>query len=134
MPRVVWPLEQDRPIVRLSLTAPNNGRGAERTLLADTGAGPASAPFSLVLRDSDCRAFGLTTSRDVGLGGAYSGAFNSYVVSVELPALQFADDVIAVAVPDGETPPGLDGIAAFRLLDRFGYGNFGVPRQFGPER
>jgi hypothetical protein len=30
-------------------------------------------------------------------------------------------------------PPGLEGIAGFRFLNRFTYGNFGNPAEFGIE-
>ena len=31
-------------------------------------------------------------------------------------------------------PPGFEGIASFRFLDRFTFGNFGDPGQFGLEQ
>lgn len=37
------------------------------------------------------------------------------------------------AVPANALPTGLDGIAAFRFLNRFAYGNFGAPEHFGLE-
>jgi hypothetical protein len=38
--------------------------------------------------------------------------------------------LIALAVPDALLPPGLDGLAGFRFLNTFNYGNFGDPDQF----
>jgi hypothetical protein len=102
-------------------------------LLADTGAGPRHSPFELVLSKADCQRFGVRQVGGVGLGGAYSGVFPVYVVSVEVPALNFAQYVTAVAVPAAQLPPGLEGIAAFRFLNRFHYGNFGDPNQFALE-
>jgi hypothetical protein len=42
------------------------------------------------------------------------------------------DDVVSVAsVPTN--PRGFEGIAGFRVLNRFDYGNFGNPAEFGLE-
>jgi hypothetical protein len=43
--------------------------------------------------------------------------------------LDLSATVHAVGVPTA--PPGLDGIACFRFLNRFTYGNFGNPNEFG---
>jgi hypothetical protein len=40
--------------------------------------------------------------------------------------------LLAVAVP--VVPEGFQGTAGFRFLNRFDYGNFGNPAQFGLER
>jgi hypothetical protein len=50
---------------------------------------------------------------------------------VQIPALGFDRAVRAVAVP--RVPPGLGGVAGFRFLNRFTYGNFGDPGLFGLE-
>src|SRR5947209_1962762 len=59
----------------------------------------------------------------VHLGGAYSGWFNVYSIEVRIPRLDFAAAVPVVAVP--RVPDGSDGIACFKFLNRFHYGNFG---------
>jgi hypothetical protein len=102
-------------------------------LLADTGAGDDSWPYDLLLRDADCISCSGTPPLDtVLLGHAYRGRHPVYLVRVEIPALGYADDlqVVGVAVP----PAGFDGIACFHFLNKFTYGNFGSPRQFGLER
>lgn len=65
----------------------------------------------------------------VALGGAYVGSYPTYAVTVAVPALGFQANVAAVGVPS--PPPGFDGIACFRFLDQFTYGNLGAPGQFG---
>ena len=65
------------------------------------------------------------------LGGSYTGSFPTYGLPVSIPALGFQDDLHAVGV--SSVPAGFDGIACFRFLNRFTYGNFGDPGQFGLE-
>jgi hypothetical protein len=67
----------------------------------------------------------------VVLGGAYSGPYPIYLIRVQVPALGFDHHISAVGVPT--TPAGFGGIACFRFLNRFPYGNFGDPSQFGLE-
>lgn len=67
----------------------------------------------------------------MGLGGAYTGTFPTYVIRVQLPPLGFDQTIRAVGVP--ATPAGFDGIAGFPFLNRFTYGNFGDPGRFGLE-
>ena len=74
---------------------------------------------------------GARPARPVSLRGAYSGHFPVYLIRVQLPSLQFDDGVPAVAV--ARVPTGFDGIACFRFLNRFTYGNFGDPGSFGLE-
>ena len=133
MPRAMWRLVSHRPVIEAVLAVPGATQRATLTLLADTGAGGEDAPFALVLRQSDCRQFRIMRSGDVVLAGALSGTFPTYAVWVEIPALAFADFVVAAAVPDAQVPSGLDGIASFRFLNSFTYGNFGDPNQFGLE-
>ena len=103
-------------------------------LLADTGAGGLYAPFELIVRASDCQRYmGLRSSDDVALGGAIIGTYPIYAVRVEIPALSVARRVRVVAVSDTACPAGMDGIACFRFLSSFTYGNFGDRRQFGLE-
>jgi hypothetical protein len=68
----------------------------------------------------------------IALGGAYTGVCQAYRLSVRLPALGFAQTLAVVGVPSA--PAGFDGIACFGFLNRFTYGNFGDPNQFGLER
>jgi hypothetical protein len=50
---------------------------------------------------------------------------------MQIPTLGFDQYLRAVAVP--HLPIGFDGVACFRFLSRFTYGNFGDPDQFGLE-
>jgi hypothetical protein len=70
-------------------------------------------------------------SGPVVLSGAYAGTFTVLTVHIEIPALQAAMWIRAVAAHN--PPPGFDGIACFRFLKRFSYGNFGDPGKFGLE-
>jgi hypothetical protein len=107
------------------------GQAVQRHLLADTGAGTASAPFELVLDEQDCLATGGIPSQAVFLAGAYSGAYPVYLIRVQIPDLGFDRHLYVVGVP--RVPSGLDGIACFRFLNRFHYGNVGDAGQFGLE-
>jgi hypothetical protein len=102
-----------------------------RGLLADTGAGDAYSGFDLLLKESDCLLCGQLSSQAVVLGGSYTGTFRVYVVRTMVPALAFDHFVRAVGVPT--VPVDFDGIASFRFLSRFTYGNFGNLNQFGLE-
>jgi hypothetical protein len=102
-----------------------------RQLIADTGAATAQAGFELVLQENDCLVCGGIPSHPVTLGGAYIGSFPVYVVRLQIPALSFDHHLRAAAVP--ACPAGFDGIAGFRFLNRFTYGNFGDPSRFGLE-
>jgi hypothetical protein len=53
------------------------------------------------------------------------------MLRVQIPQLRFDHHVRAVAVT--QTPHDLDGIACFRFLNRFTYGNFGDPASFALE-
>jgi hypothetical protein len=100
-------------------------------LLADTGAGSRTARFQLILDEDDCLLCGGNPLQHISLGGAYTGSFPTYGLSVRLPALGFDEIVRAVGVPSA--PVGFDGIACFAFLNRFTYGNFGDRSQFGLE-
>jgi len=69
--------------------------------------------------------------KTVTLGGAYIGAHPIYVIPIQIPALKLNDNVFVVGVP--APPAGFDGIACFRFLNRFTYGNFGNKSEFGLE-
>ncbi len=75
--------------------------------------------------------FAGTPLRMIRLRGAYAGSFLTYGLRVRQPALSFDQNLRAVGV--SSVPPGFDGIACFGFLNRFTYGNFGDPSQFGLE-
>lgn len=131
MARVWWSLANGRPIIEVWLRLNIGGQRVKRVLLADTGAGSQRSGFELLLTASDCAAAGHPSGHTVALSGAYRGSFPIQWVSIEIPGLAFSRSVraAAIAVP----PPRLDGIAAFRFLNRFTYGNFGDPTRFGLE-
>ena len=131
MARVEWPLAHDRPAIDIVLTRTQDGRKLARTVLADTGASTAKARFEFILDDGDCLACGEALTQTLTLGGAYSGSFPRYIMRVEIPQLDFDDFLFVIGVP--LLPAGLDGIACFCFLNRFTYGNFGDPNQFGLE-
>jgi hypothetical protein len=130
MPRIVWPLFHDQPIIEVFLTEPVAGLQVSRQLLADTGAGTAQENVELVLEVTDCVSCGGSQGPDIDLTGAFQGPHPAYLLRVQIPALSFDQDLRVVAVP---VCPGFDGIACFRFLNRFTYGNFGDPNQFGLE-
>jgi hypothetical protein len=131
MRRASWSLIYGRPIVEVVLTFVQGGQKVTRNLLADTGAGNALAPFEMLLDENDCLVCGATASHSVSLGGAYTGSYPLYDIPVEIPLLGFFADVLTVGVPT--VPPGLDGFACFRFLNRFTYSNFGNRLEFGLE-
>ena len=127
MPLAQWPLHNDRPSIEIVLSRP--GGNVVRRLIADTGAGTARSSFQFILTELDCRHSNGILMGQVQLGGAYAGRFPVYAVDVQIPALSFADTVSVVGVT--RVPQGFDGIAGFRFLDRFHYGNSGNPGTFG---
>jgi hypothetical protein len=131
MPRVLWPLRRGRPCVQVVLSLTPGGQPLPRTLLADTGAGSRTAGFELILDEDDCLLCGGISLQSVTLRGAYVGSFPLYDLPVQIPALGFDQRLYAMGVPT--VPVGFDGIACFASLDRFTYGNFGDPSQFGLE-
>ena len=131
MPRAQWQLKNDRPVIQVILTMALNGQKVLRTLLADTGAGNAKAHFEVLLDENDCLLAGVSASYMLTLGGAYTGSYPVYLVPIEIPLLGISGDLRTVGVPS--PPKGLDGIAGFRFLNRFTYGNFGNPLEFGLE-
>jgi hypothetical protein len=131
MPRELWPLQQDRPCVRVVLTLAPSDQPAPRTLLADSGAGSSASRFELILDEEDCLLCGGTPLQAVTLGGAFVGTFPTYGLRVRIPTLGFDDIVPAVGVKSASLP--FDGIACFHFLNRFHYGNFGNRGIFGLE-
>ena len=130
MPRALWPLRYDQPVIEVSLSWAAGGQDA-RALLADTGAGTAQAGFELILDEDDCLQAGGLPVQPVSLGGAYVGSYPVYAVRIQIPILGFDQHVRAVGV--STVPAGMDGLAGFRFLNRFAYGNFGDPGRFGLE-
>lgn len=116
-------------MIELSLPLARGRR--RRRLLADTGAGSAAANFELLLRETDCQRSTEVLLGQVLLSRAYSGWFNVYFVEVRILRLEFAEAVAVVGVP--HVPDGFVGIASFRFLNRFHYGNFGDADGFGFE-
>ena len=58
-------------------------------------------------------------------------SFYLYLLRVRIPELGFDNYLRAVGVPT--LPSGFAGIAGFRFLNRFTYGNFGNPGEFALE-
>jgi len=131
MPRVRWPLRYGRPCLEVVLSLAPAGQSLGRILLADSGAGHRGSRFELILEENDCLLCGGIPYPPVNLGGAYIGSFPLYDLPVQVPALGFNRIVRAVGVPS--VPKHFDGIAGFPFLNRFTYGNFGDPGQFGLE-
>jgi hypothetical protein len=131
MPRASWPLLHDRPIIQINISLAVGGRFLTRNLLADSGAGTLRSGFEIVLDENDCLQCGGVWSSMASLTGAFSGSFPVYFVRVCIPQLGFDHRIRAVGVPS--VPKGLDGIACFRFLSRFIYGNFARSPQFGLE-
>jgi hypothetical protein len=105
------------------------GQQAVRNLIADTGAGSRRDVFELILDEDDCLQCGGIPIHQVRLSGAYQGRFPVYLVDVRIPGLAFEDSVPVVGV--SKLPQGFDGIACFKFLRRFNYGNFDNPVCFG---
>jgi hypothetical protein len=131
MPRVQWQLRRGRPCIEVVLTLAIGGQSLVRTLLADTGAASQNAGFQLLLDERDCLLCGGVPASTVRVRGAFTGRFPMYDIAVQIPALGFFDNVRAVGV--ASPPVGFDGIACFRFLNRFTYGNLGDPKLFGLE-
>ncbi len=130
MAHVAWPLVGGRPIVQVTLVGAA-GQTVSLDLLADTGAGAAASPFELLLEQQTCARYGGNPGQPINLQGAYAGSFPVYVVRATIAALNFDQYVRAVGV--STVPRSLSGIACFRLLNQFTFGNFGNLGQFGLE-
>ena len=128
MPAAQWLLQNDRPVIEVVLSV-SRGQNLVRSLIADTGAGTRQSVFQLILDEDDCLQSGAILIDRVQLGGAYSGVFPVYLVDVRIPQLNFDEPVPVVGV--SQVPPGFDGIAGFKFLNRFHYRNFGDPDCFG---
>ena len=128
MPAAQWPLQNGRPVIEIVLPA-SGGQDLVRCLVADTGAATRQSVFQLILDEKDCLRSGAILIGHIQLGGAYSGVFPVYLVNVRIPQLNFDEPLPVVGV--SQVPPGFDGIAGFKFLNRFHYGNFGDPDSFG---
>jgi hypothetical protein len=133
MCRVCWPLVNERPVIQVTFLGTEDGQEYIRTLLADTGGGRRNSHWDVILSVNDCRLFGLDQAGMAHLVGAYTGDFPMVSVQAALPALPVIRELVAVAVPSDQVRPGTDGLAGFRFLSAFHYGNFGDPEQFGLE-
>jgi len=134
MPRATWLLQSGSPVIQVALVEPLTGFRAARTLLADTGAAPRHSPFELVLGRGDAQRFGVTQPGGlVSVGGAIAGQFSLCALLIEIPALGLSRTVSALSVPGLSLPHKAEGIAAFRFLNAFCYGNFGDANVFGLE-
>jgi hypothetical protein len=100
-------------------------------LLADTGAATARSGIDLVLHENNCLDGQGRFFQTIRLGGSYVGSYPVYGLRIQIPALGFDRRVRAVGV--SRVPAGFDGLACFQFLNRFAYGNFGDPSQFGLE-
>jgi hypothetical protein len=129
MPRVTWPLKNGHPCVTVVLTLAD-GTEVDAELLADTGGGSANSAFDLVLPEDECLLCGGVAASTVTLTGAYEGTFPRFVLRARVPALGFDEELFVVGVP---SVVDFAGLACFRFLNRFGYGNFGDPTLFGLE-
>lgn len=70
-------------------------------------------------------------SESINLRGAYEGSYRVYLIHVGIPEIGLDRHFRAVGVETA--PPGLDGIACYRFLNDFTFGNFGAQEQFGIE-
>jgi hypothetical protein len=128
MPRAQWPLLHGRPIVEVMLRAVPGGQQLVRRLIADTGAGDQRSAIELLLDEQDCLVCRARPLKAIVLGDAYVGSYPAYLLQVEVPALGFNKAVSVAGVPS--PPAAFGGIACFRFLNRFTYGNFGLASQF----
>ncbi len=133
MPRQTWLHHRDVPIIEVQLLEPFTGLWMSRKLLADTGAGPRFSPFEIVLSHADIARFSIEESGSVGVSGALQGQLQIHKIQLQIPALNVNRFVGALSAPASSLLMGLDGIAAFRFLNLFSFGNFGNPGEFGLE-
>jgi hypothetical protein len=115
--------------LEVEVPAPGGGPDLIRRLVADTGAGSGKAIFQLMLAESDCLQAGGILMGKIRLAGAYAGWFPVYLVQIRIPLLKFGEPVPTVGV--SHVPQGFDGVAGFKFLKRFHYGNFGDADRFG---
>jgi hypothetical protein len=131
MLRAQWPLSRGRPVIEVALILAQGGQQITRRLIADTGVGSLHSAIELLLDEHDCLLCGGTPTKRVVLGGAYVGSYPVYALRISIPALGLDETVSVAGLP--ASPTGFDGIACFRFLNRFSYGNFAAQDQFGLE-
>jgi len=132
-PRQTWLLQNDLPVIEVLLLEPFTGSWESRILLADTGAGPRFSLFEIVLSHADIARFGQQELGEVSVSGALQGRMTVFSLQLQIPRLGVDLSVDALSAPSSSLIGGLDGIAAFRFLNSFSYGNFGSPHEFGLE-
>ena len=115
-------------MVQVVLALGVGGGDLPRRLVADTGAGSSRDVFELILDEDDCLQCGGIPIHEVRLSGAYRGVCPVYLIDVQIPTLAFDDSVPVVGV--SSLPRRFEGIACFKFLRRFSYGNFGNPDRF----
>lgn len=128
MGSVEWPLHMQRPQIEVVISPFGAKRELVRRLLADTGAGTRTDVFELILDEDDCVQSSGIPMQQVRLSGAFQGEFPVYLIDIRIPALGFDDAIPVVGV--SKTPKDFDGLACFRFLSRFAYGNFSNPDGF----
>jgi hypothetical protein len=131
MPFIRWPLRRHRPQIEVVLCLAGTNHELVRSLVADTGAGTLQDVFELILDEDDCLLCGGIPVHYVRLSGAFVGEFPVYFLDVRIPALAFDDTIPVVGVHN--VPRGFYGIACFRSLSRFTYGNRGDQNSFALE-
>jgi hypothetical protein len=89
--------------------------------------------MDLILSEADRRRFSVGSEGTLRLGGAFTGSFPTFWIPVSIPGAGFSSFCVAVAAPSLQLPRQLHGIACFRFLNQFTYGNFGDPDRFGLE-
>lgn len=129
MSATLWTLRHDRPMIEVAAASVYGGPEIVCHLIADTGAGSRQSVFELVLEEQTCLSCGGVVMGQVQLAGAYSGAFPMYLVQIRVAPLNFDEPVPVAGVR--RVPQGFDGIAGFKFLKRFHYGNFSSSEQFG---
>lgn len=130
MPRACWQIQHGRPVIEVTFYPPGHGQEVSRVLLADTGGGTLYSAWDLILTEGDCQLLNHGDVSPITLSGAFAGTFSTFYVHAAIPALGTSHTLVAVAVPAGRFSLGIDGIAGFRFLNTFHYGNFGDGTQF----
>ena len=130
MPRASWPLINGQPVIEIEFEDKFNGSIITRTLLVDTGGGSALVPVDLVLSVADVTRCRSRLQSYVGSGGAIEGSFEVRSVGISIPKLNLVRRINVMVVPAETLPDGLGGIACFRFLNSFTYGNGGNPAEF----
>lgn len=133
MPRQTWLLHRDVPVIEVQLFEHFTRSWISCVLLADTGAGPRFSPVEIVLSHGDIARFGMEESGSASVSGALQGRLQIYEVELQIPLLSVSRPVRALSAPASSLLMGLDGIAAFRFLNSFSFGNFGNAGEFGLE-